>query len=1164
MGGGICDVYCEREQTDMIATGVRKGRGQAAKASRVRVLLEQLSNIGETAAEDTLFQLFGAELNYKPCEFAISRDGWCNDVSAFCLNDPRLIAVAAEDSVFHVVHVQLKSVELNFGWERSVIGALIDANPHALFVFSNVLNDRWHFVNAKSAGVTGGALILRRIMVTHSDRLTMASQLLTGLDLSQLGNDTHGPDLQAVQELHERAFDVEQIQRKFFQAFIEVYSSVLADVRLSVDDRRFSADLTQGLLDRLILAYFIQRKGWFANNCFYLNDQLQAILAVKDSDAQYFAQILEPLFDRLAGYNPQAEETLLTPSLSGVFSISPEARAVYRSISDQTYSFIFSELLERFNFTVAENTLLDEELSIDPEMLGKIFEQVILQRNSNPEADLRKTSGSFYTPRVIVHLMSQQALTVYLTNFLSNALDLNCEALQGRIEQLLALPPAEQLDEECIGKLHSLISADEAEILKQAIYECRVCDPAIGSGAFIIGIMQEMESLMARLDLRLSGSEEIGRRNYRYDVKRHLIESSLYGVDIQEQAVRQCELRLWLSLLVDLHIDEDADGRVNAIPHLPTLAHRVVVADSLLEQFVGRVLMESPLLPRCDNETHEVMALLSRDKASYLHETDNLTRALLALKIELNKLRLARQIIDGSGTGVRQTQLNLPIKANGGTATDVKRSDEIQAAILRQASEILQVLHDVAGIAGSEGQAMKHSLDAGAVEPEHLRSLAALLRRLNESGTRTFAWQTEFAEIFGSRNGFDIVIGNPPYRGNGLRGNKRSDPQWTEHVRRLFPGSAEYKIEQYALFFELALRITNSSGTICFVTPDSFLLGMYFQKVRRSILKSSAIRSIVQFEKDFWKSGVVGRPTITLLERSGTVGDVRATLVHDERDLIAGKTQAYSYPQSYFNSVPLRRFRLFFAPVARKYVSAIERDQAPLKAVARIWSGVRSKIGQQKIQSREKHDEEWRKGITTSSLVLPLKSVEWDGEYLHLNKDILWSGGWDATLVEAPKVVIRQTGDTLIAGLDYQGLYHLNNVHGLSLLVEPRSDLLGNARSLEFICALLNSRLMRRFYHLISQEFGRTMAQTDIETLELLPLKEPSLEFVREVSSLVSRPCPESVERINQMFEELYELDDELIAYLRQEEFYPDSSREPYRKEALPDEFVMETVLSYP
>lgn len=90
------------------------------------------------------------------------------------------------------------------------------------------------------------------------------------------------------------------------------------------------------------------------------------------------------------------------------------------------------------------------------------------------------------------------------------------------------------------------------------------------------------------------------------------------------------------------------------------------------------------------------------------------------------------------------------------------------------------------------------------------------------------------------------------------------------------------------------------------------------------------------------------------------------------------------------------------------------------------------------------------------------------------------------------------------------------------------------------------------------------MAQTDIETLELLPLKEPSLEFVREVSSLVSRPCPESVERINQMFEELYELDDELIAYLRQEEFYPDSSREPYRKEALPDEFVMETVLSYP
>ncbi|MBX9693589.1 MAG: N-6 DNA methylase [Cyanobacteria bacterium] len=1116
----------------MIVAGVKKGRRLSSKTARVHALLEQLRCGSQTGA--TLQSLLTEELGFSACDISVSTEQWSEDVRGFCSGEPLSIAVAGRGEFFHVVYVRLASEEISPGHERSIINNLRETHSSTLVVFSNVHSKQWHFVHAKSDRTRDGALILRRISIDQNDRLFVAAQLITGIDLNQLNNDSEELSLEAVHDLVEQAFDIEKIQRMFFQAFIDVYSTVLGKMRLLNNDRQRSADLVQGLIDRLIFLCFIQRKGWFANDCFYLNNELQTLLAKADSaEALYFSLVLEPIFDRLAGCERQDQVTFSAPALSDFFSISAEERMLYRSISDETYSLIFRELLEKFNFTPAENTVLDEQLSIDPEMLGKVFEQIILQRNSDPESDLRKTSGSFYTPRTIVHYMSQQALTVYLTNYLSNALDQPSETAQERIESLFSLPPADQLDDDGLHRLQSLISREEAELLKQGIYECRVCDPSVGTGAFIIGIMHEMESAVSKLDLVLVGKQEICRSNHRFNVKRQLIENSLYGVDIQEQAVRLCHLRLVLSLAVELSAESISNLEGVSFPNL---SHKVVVADSLLEQVAGKVLKESPTLPRCDNETHSLAVSLSQIKARYLHETDALSRAQLTLKIHMEKLRLARQLFEYPEPLVLQTMLNLSVTAKG-PRSDMKvdsQKVEIQSSLERVEGAILGVLNRLADTAGG----VRKDCDSrdGGFDRE---KVAAALRCFDEKDVRTFAWHIDFVEVFSGRHGFDIVIGNPPYRGNGLRGNKRSDPLWTERIRQLFPGSAEYKIEQYALFYELALRITNAGGTICFVTPDSYLLGMYFQKIRKSILQKTAIRSLVQFEKDFWKAGVVGRPTIALLERSGSLGNVTATLAHTEEDLLAGRTRSFSYSQSYFQSVPLSRFRLFFAPIAKRFVTTIEQYYEPLKTVARIWSGVRSKIGQQQIQSREMHDDEWRKGITSSSLVLAFKNVEWGGDYLHIQKEILWSGGWDAKLVESPKVMIRQTGDTLIAGLDYRGLYHLNNVHGLSLLKESQSNRLENARSLEFICALLNSRLMRRFYHLVSQEYGRTMAQTDIETLELLPLREPSSALVQELSDLIRTPTLDAVEKIDQLIEELYGLDEELIAYLRQEDFYP-------------------------
>ncbi len=161
-------------------------------------------------------------------------------------------------------------------------------------------------------------------------------------------------------------------------------------------------------------------------------------------------------------------------------------------IRNSTFKVVFEDLLERFNFTVTEDTPLDVEVAIDPEMLGKIFESLILELEQDPDKDLRRLTGSYYTPRSIVHFMCQQALKEYLLTQMEVA---NRDPCEKRISALLDALPAEQLDERQTAELIESFSVTEAKVLRQAILDCRVCDPAVGSGAFPVGLLHDMVTL---------------------------------------------------------------------------------------------------------------------------------------------------------------------------------------------------------------------------------------------------------------------------------------------------------------------------------------------------------------------------------------------------------------------------------------------------------------------------------------------------------------------------------------------------------------------------------------------------------------------------------------------------------------------------------------------
>jgi hypothetical protein len=392
------------------------------------------------------------------------------------------------------------------------------------------------------------------------------------------------------------------------------------------------------------------------------------------------------------------------------------------------------------------------------------------------------------------------------------------------------------------------------------------------------------------------------------------------------------------------------------------------------------------------------------------------------------------------------------------------------------------------------------------IRPEAVRACRRRLRR--EAGGpvpglahRVVCGDSLLGSLFADpprRAPFDIVIANPPYVSFGLRGAGTADRAWAERIRARYPRSAEYKLSTYAVFMDLGLALTRPGGIFGALTPDSYLLGRYFGKLRRRLLDDCAIRSLFLIEEDFWKGGVVGRPVIGVFRAGKTPGDdpvLTAARCRTVDDLPRSAWESCSYPQSSFESQRHNRFRLFFAEEDRRFVAAVERGASRLGGVVSFASGLIGCAGRDTIVADVRRSPSWRPGIDSGADVLPYR-VRSRGKFLNFAPQILKSGFREARY-DAPKLLVRQTGDALVAAYDPDGLYCLNNVH------------VGNATAagvdVRLVVAVLNSALMNRYYRLISLEGGRALAQVDIDVLEDLPFKRPEPRDEREVIALVTR-----------------------------------------------------------
>lgn len=484
------------------------------------------------------------------------------------------------------------------------------------------------------------------------------------------------------------------------------------------------------------------------------------------------------------------------------------------------------DLFERYKFTVEENTPLEEEAALDPELLGKVFENLLASYNEDTRTTARNKSGSFYTPREVVDFMVDEALVAWLMPKLPGELDLNgkprAQALDfGTLPGELGLDKPTQAAPAPTGgdeaKLRTLLSfasrahdfsAPQVDALIAAIESCKAIDPAVGSGAFPLGLLQKLVHMLDLLDpggekwkarnrlyfeKQLDEAEKIPAASERaeaiekaetaladfdakfesghypdYTRKLFLIDRCLHGVDIQPIAVQIAKLRCFISLAVEQRVDDNRPNR--GITPLPNLEAKFVAADTLTP----------------------------------LHRRGNLMLVTQDLRTKQRALREANRAFFTAANGAAKRTVQRKIKA---------LRDDIAGELQRERT-----------FAGDDAAKL------AAWDPFDPNAFAPFF-----DGEWMFGLSPDAVH-------FDIILGNPPYRQIKKNEYSKFDYPFTE-------GKEKGKQNLYKMFIERSRQLAGKHGQVCLIVQSSLMADASATETRRMLLDNSALSFVMEFPK---------------------------------------------------------------------------------------------------------------------------------------------------------------------------------------------------------------------------------------------------------------------------------------------------------------------------
>ena len=815
------------------------GRLEIDRLEREQRVLELLKNL---RGLEPLKKLFWSELNYDHVNQPLSRRGWNQTAVNALAEDPVLFAGGGQNNDFRVVYSRLPQERLLLGQERPVVNSLLKEHPYALFIFSNQSQNYWHFINVKYDTEMEKRRLFRRITVGPEERLRTAAERISMLDLQSIQPDMFGLQPLTIQSRHDEAFDVEAVTKQFFEEYKAIFRILEDDLNKQANDYTWAHAYSLQFLNRCMFIYFIQRKGWLGNDCDFLLNFWKSYQRCGQSQNSFVDNWLRVLFFEAfnnkfhGGHNyfpPEIKEALsLAPYLNGgLFTENRFDQEHKAAISDQRFKQVL-KFLERYNFTIAEDSPLDKEVAVDPEMIGKVYESLV---NIQEDVDARGEAGIFYTPRTEIDLMCRLSLVDHLANHLG-------EDRKELLYQLVfALEPDEKTDAD-----KAVAGAGLWPALNERLHDITLLDPACGSGSFLVGMLNILDDLQER------ANHQLGVTEAPYDRKKRIIGQSLYGVDVMEWACHVAELRLWLALIIDAEFTrEELHGRRE--PLLPHFSFKIRCGDSLVQEVgginLGHIAASQEIPPtlkaRITALKDEKLKFYNNDTARKFHSVD-------ALKNE--EKRLFSDILAARQHTIQEEIKSLCHKIEGPSERRIRLDGTIE-----------QKAHQV-DFDAPKNQKQIESLTA------ELAQIGASQKALGASKEVPFVWDIAFVEIFESaKDGFDIVIGNPPYvrqeaiadprtpRNEVTTENKRAYKDKLAHsVYQTFPhffgykastNTAAHKIDAksdlYIYFYLHGLSLLNHKGSFCFITSNSWLDVGYGADLQEFLLKHSHVKMIL-------------------------------------------------------------------------------------------------------------------------------------------------------------------------------------------------------------------------------------------------------------------------------------------------------------------------------
>jgi adenine-specific DNA-methyltransferase len=715
-------------------------------------------------------------------------------------------------------------------------------------------------------------------------------------------------------------------------------------------------------------------------------------------------------------------------------------------------------LLESYKFTVAENTPIEEEVALDPELLGKVFENLLASYNPETQTTARKQTGSFYTPREIVNYMVDESLIEYIKQTIlseptekvelgNNQADMfGNKTRKGQLKLETSTKPnrwkgKEDLFEANLKQLFSyeltqpFTNPQDIIELTEAINNCKILDPACGSGAYPMGILHKMVHLLQKLDpenihwkaiqrqkameeteaaFKIGDKEERGKRLAEindvfennasdYGRKLYLIENCIYGIDIQPIAVQISKLRFFISLIIDQN--KQANKENFGIRSLPNLETKFVAANTLIGlDKPAQTLLRNPEIEVNENQLKELR---------HKYFTANTRKEKLQYQKQDKKLRqeIAKML----------------------------ESDGWQTAVAKQ------------------------------------------IVAFDPYDQNTFAPWFDPEWMFGHSNGFDIVIGNPPY--HQLSKDESASDKYKLYLKTRF-GTSGGRLNTFIFFTHIGVELLKQKGVITYIIPNTILTQDYYKETRKYLLEKTTLTQIVSYNELPFENAVV--ENITFFALKTVKPDYSIKHFIDNLSIIEFDTE-----KSKKEFCKSETFSFNFK--SNEITEKICQNTTPLGNLCNINQAIALK-GDKSLSLRESNPKGKFFKLLDGRNINKYQ-VQWAGVYLDYNLDRIHSGKSKEVFTSKEKLLFRRVSSKLIFAYDNEQYFALNTIVAVNLISNQDFQL-------KYLLGILNSSLMDYYYVNKHKSTKTLFSEIQARSVGELPIKKAKSEYQKSVSTM--------------------------------------------------------------